>query len=70
MLNFSDASSYGMVSQTFRLIYLPANDVFSVVLTCLKINNNNNKKKNICLPSTIVSYSVCQILQQNNAYFQ
>ena len=50
MLNFSDASSYGMVSQTFRLIYLPANDVFSVVLTCLKINNNNNnKKKNVCL---------------------
>ena len=65
MLNFSDARSYGMVSHTFRLTYSPANDVFSVVFDMFE-----NKQKIIYLLSTIVFYSVCQILQRNNEYFQ
>ena len=37
-------------------------------LTCLKINKKN--KIYIYLLSTIVFYSVCQLLQRNNEYFQ
>ena len=69
MLNFSDARSYGMVSHTFRLTYSPANDVFSVVFDMFE-NKQKIKYIYIYLLSTIVFYSVCQILQRNNEYFQ
>ena len=69
MLNFSDARSYGMVSHTFRLTYSPANDVFSVVFDVFE-NKQKIKYIYIYLLSTIVFYSVCQILQRNNEYFQ